>query len=61
MSGFGFILGAVLALGLLAREIVRTLQPTRRGPLAENLDRALVALAGVFAVVTFLQVQSYLH
>jgi len=51
----------VLALGLLAREVLRTLQPDRRGPLADNLDRTLVALGGVFAVVTFLQVQSYLH
>ncbi len=61
MSGLGFITGVVLALGLLAREVLRTLQPDRRGPLADNLDRTLVALGGVFAVVTFLQVQSYLH
>lgn len=61
MSGLGFIIGVVLALGLLAREILRTLQPDRRGLLSDNLDRTLVALGGVFAVVTFLQVQSYLH
>jgi hypothetical protein len=61
MSTVGFSVGVLLALGLLAREIRRTLGSDRRGALAKNLDGSLLALAGVFAVVVFLQVSSYLH
>lgn len=61
MTAFGLTVGGMLALGLLVREVRRTLGGARRGAVARSLDTSLLALAAAFLLVTVLQLASYLH
>ena len=60
MTAAGLILGALLALMLLARELARILGIAQRGRRSRALDALLWSSAAAFAAVTAVRVLHYL-